>query len=231
MASQRPPQVQEDPPAGAPAWMLTFCDCMTLLLTFFVLLLSFSSFDPAALSQLEGAMKTMAEASLFDSKTEIDDAIIELTRSVVDRTDKGAEVRTSELLKIVRNPKKLETVVETDAYAEERVLHIPIDQLFLGGSRVFTPDGRVCLDRIALFMRMLPCKVIIGAAGTGNWRADSPGVDEGMLKSLAVLEFFTKKRGFSPSLFYLSPIRPRPVSKSGNASVMQIVLLAKDIAS
>ena len=30
---------------GAPEWMVTFSDCMTLLLTFFVLLLSFSSFD------------------------------------------------------------------------------------------------------------------------------------------------------------------------------------------
>ena len=30
---------------GAPEWMVTFSDCMTLLLTFFVLLLSFSSFS------------------------------------------------------------------------------------------------------------------------------------------------------------------------------------------
>ena len=38
-------QLEEEEEIGAPEWMVTFSDCMTLLLTFFVLLLSFSSFD------------------------------------------------------------------------------------------------------------------------------------------------------------------------------------------
>ena len=38
-------QPEPEQQAGAPEWMVTFSDCMTLLLTFFVLLLSFSSFD------------------------------------------------------------------------------------------------------------------------------------------------------------------------------------------
>lgn len=36
---------QEDPPAGAPAWMTTFSDLMNLLLCFFVLLFSMSTVD------------------------------------------------------------------------------------------------------------------------------------------------------------------------------------------
>ncbi len=39
----RQPELQKE--QGAPEWMVTFSDCMTLLLTFFVLMLSFSSFD------------------------------------------------------------------------------------------------------------------------------------------------------------------------------------------
>ncbi len=38
-------QKQEDPPAGAPAWMATFSDLMNLLLCFFVLLFSMSTVD------------------------------------------------------------------------------------------------------------------------------------------------------------------------------------------
>ena len=38
-------QSEDDEPAGAPLWMVTFCDSMTLMLTFFVLLFSFSSFN------------------------------------------------------------------------------------------------------------------------------------------------------------------------------------------
>ena len=46
-------QVEEDEAPGAPEWMVTFSDCMTLLLTFFVLLLSFSSFDERIFKKLQ----------------------------------------------------------------------------------------------------------------------------------------------------------------------------------
>lgn len=44
MASKKP---QEDNPPGAPAWMTTYGDMVTLVLTFFVLLFSFSTIDEA----------------------------------------------------------------------------------------------------------------------------------------------------------------------------------------
>lgn len=45
------------PPAGAPAWMSTFADLMSLLMCFFVLLLSFSEMDVLKFKQLAGSMK------------------------------------------------------------------------------------------------------------------------------------------------------------------------------
>lgn len=47
-------QVQED--KGAPAWVVTFADLMTLLMCFFVLLLSFSEMDALKFKQLAGSM-------------------------------------------------------------------------------------------------------------------------------------------------------------------------------
>lgn len=49
--------VQKCPPAGAPAWMATFADLMSLLMCFFVLLLSFSEMDVLKFKQLAGSMK------------------------------------------------------------------------------------------------------------------------------------------------------------------------------
>ena len=43
--------------AGAPMWMVTFADLATLLLCFFVLLLSFSEMDVAKFKQLAGSMR------------------------------------------------------------------------------------------------------------------------------------------------------------------------------
>ena len=48
----RPSRPNEEESGGAPEWMVTFCDCMTLLLTFFVLLLSFATFHKETLPQL-----------------------------------------------------------------------------------------------------------------------------------------------------------------------------------
>ena len=44
-------------PDGAPAWMTTFSDLMSLLLTFFILIVSMSSTDPAAFNKASGALK------------------------------------------------------------------------------------------------------------------------------------------------------------------------------
>ena len=45
------------PPAGSPTWMATFADLMSLLMCFFVLLLSFSEMDVLKFKQLAGSMK------------------------------------------------------------------------------------------------------------------------------------------------------------------------------
>ncbi len=45
------------PPPGLPAWMGTFADLMSLLMSFFVLLLSFSEMDVLKYKQIAGSMK------------------------------------------------------------------------------------------------------------------------------------------------------------------------------
>ena len=42
---------------GAPAWVVTFADLMTLLMCFFVLLLSFAEMDVLKFKQLAGSMR------------------------------------------------------------------------------------------------------------------------------------------------------------------------------
>ena len=47
----------ECPPKGAPAWMATFADMATLLMAFFVLILSFAEFNVPKFKQISGSMK------------------------------------------------------------------------------------------------------------------------------------------------------------------------------
>lgn len=55
------------PSTGLPGWVMTFADLMTLLMCFFVLLLSFSEMDVAKFKQLAGSMQ-----NAFGVQTEID---------------------------------------------------------------------------------------------------------------------------------------------------------------
>jgi chemotaxis protein MotB len=54
MADDSPPKKKQG--TGAPAWVMTFADLMSLLMCFFVLLLSFSEMDVSKYKQLAGSM-------------------------------------------------------------------------------------------------------------------------------------------------------------------------------
>ena len=49
--------IQQECEEGAPAWVMTFADLMSLLMCFFVLLLSFSEMDVLKFKQIAGSMK------------------------------------------------------------------------------------------------------------------------------------------------------------------------------
>jgi chemotaxis protein MotB len=64
-AAAEEPEVEEPedeecpkcPPVGAPAWMATFADMATLLMAFFVLILSFAEFNVPKFKQISGSLK------------------------------------------------------------------------------------------------------------------------------------------------------------------------------
>ena len=64
MAEEAEAEIEEEeeecpkcPPVGAPAWMATFADMATLLMAFFVLILSFAEFNVPKFKQISGSLK------------------------------------------------------------------------------------------------------------------------------------------------------------------------------
>jgi len=62
--AQANPEIEEEeeecpkcPPVGAPAWMATFADMATLLMAFFVLILSFAEFNVPKFKQISGSLR------------------------------------------------------------------------------------------------------------------------------------------------------------------------------
>jgi len=143
---------------------------------------------------------------------------------VTDRTEKGDEKQNSFETDLVKNPKQRAPVVDVDAYRDERVFYIPSGQLFLGGGSVLSGQGRDSLDRIASFMALVPCKVIIGEVRPGA-AAD----DVGLARSWTVLQFFTDRGGLPAGRFRLAATNASPSQSFRNEPVMQISLLARDV--
>ncbi len=82
---------QSDDGVEIGAWIVTFSDCMTLLLCFFVLLLTFSSFDEASLKKLQGLFDKMEVDSFEEERNTKKDSFIEPVKRLVDWTDQGSE--------------------------------------------------------------------------------------------------------------------------------------------
>jgi len=124
-------QAESDEAAGAPEWMVTFSDCMTLLLTFFVLLLSFSSFDELTVMKLKKSFfKAFSSATLVSKRDK--DTLVRPVDAVVPKPDlfKGSEKPT--LVKGWEDGLKEET--EPSDFHRRRVFLISSKKIFCGKS-------------------------------------------------------------------------------------------------
>jgi hypothetical protein len=232
MATRPPRQIEDDAPEGAPAWMTTFSDCMMLLLTFFVLLLSFSSFDKAELRQLLGAMKFRPHPNLATEKWRRDGRLASRVKSEVDRTDKGSEFPDDERrTERVANPRKPDVILDTDTYRDRKVLYIPRDRLFAGRGVFLKQDSqRRSLEKIALHMKSLPCTAIISEVGPDILGAEEEGsADRALHRAWTVVSFFTGKQGLSAERFSIAPRGTLSAKGLRREPYMRIILLARDI--
>lgn len=161
---------REDSGGPGQGWLVTFSDCMTLLLCFFVMLLSFSSFDAAARSRMGGAFRNETFDSIFSRRVTRDN-IIEQESRAVDHTEHGSIHRTDARPKRVDQPRDLRPKDNYDAYSSRRVLRIPSDELFHPDTALWRQGGRKSkLGLIAKFLDHLPCEVVVGES-----RGHSPG--------------------------------------------------------
>ena len=193
MARARPEPPQDEDP-GAPEWMVTFSDCMTLLLTFFVLLLTFSSFDERIFKKLRiiycDAFPTI-HARIRSSKESLLE--IEELRYVED-IDKGSEKATYE------NGSE-GTLIETytNDYKKHKVFLIRSDEVFWGKGTAMSKQGRETLSTLARFIEDMPENVVVSENGS---QQKEPELS--MARAWAVIEFLTTKEGMDIDRFSMT---------------------------
>ena len=158
-----------DCPQCLPAWLAAFGDLMSLLLCFFVLLLSMSSMDAKKISEAIGSLAGAMSVLEGGTKTEISkQRILESTpiaaqdesSSQVNRI-KQAIAEMNEMMEKGKGPSV--TLKEAE---EGFVLRLPASLLFKSGeAKIESEDALLFLKRIALLIQELPNDLEVSVRG------------------------------------------------------------------
>jgi hypothetical protein len=165
---------QEEEGAEVGEWIVTFSDCMTLLLCFFVLLLTFSSFEDIELQKLAGAFEYMSLYSIFPIQREIRESMVPPIPRQVDQVAHGAETPQEVEADDIQIPRQSPEIFAVDAFKDRRVFYIRSKDFFFGAGQSLTPKARAYLKMIARFVKKVPCRVVVSEstpAGVGRARA------------------------------------------------------------
>ncbi|MCD6191034.1 MAG: OmpA family protein [Sulfurimonas sp.] len=152
-----------------PAWLAAFGDLMSLLLCFFVLLLSMSSMDAkkiseaigslsGAMSVLEGGTKTeiskqrIQESTPMDSKDETSETVNKVQEAIGD---------ANEMMEQGHGP-----AISLDEAQEGFVIELPASLLFKSGTATIeNEDALLFLKRVALIIEELPKTMQVSVQG------------------------------------------------------------------
>ena len=176
---------EDPPPMGAPMWIVTFTDMISLLLTFFIMILTFSSMEEDKFQQatgsLSGAFGVITHLRLR-SRPEVSENQRKFRDQ--DRTGPSDPSMRSDLvdekIKQVQNRNEFNVKIEIDDVVEgTRVNVTPVDELELFdlGTDRPTMHTKEVLTEISKMFRDLPVRVVVEThVDNAIWRAryDSP---------------------------------------------------------
>jgi chemotaxis protein MotB len=230
-------QIESDEAPGAPEWMVTFSDCMTLLLTFFVLLLSFSSFDERTFRRLKWIFgEALPSVRPYTKEEKVRDKDAFLPTEQIKHTEEFDEASEKPTLeKGLQEGLKDET--EPVDFYNRKVFLVSSQKVFWGEGTAISSQGRTILSTMASFIKEVPSLVVISENGP----QDNESKDFGLLRAWAVMEYFTTKQGLDKNWFSVSPAsnvsqespkssergRPGPSAER----MLEIILLERSICN
>ncbi len=208
-------------------WIVTFSDCMTLLLCFFVLLLTFSTFEQEERIKIAGLFDHIRMESIFRNKFSDTGAIPPPESEQV--TPKGSNKKTIDSHKADRFPRVIDHNAEADHLKDRRTLYVPSAYLFEGNTAQLTAKARQeFLPRLLEFVRMDESSVVIfrECRSSTVQRSDQLATE----RSLALVRHCSREGHMDPERLGISATDLGEVKTLGSdAPLVAITILNKNM--
>lgn len=187
-------QEEQKCPVGAPLWMVTYSDLVTLLLTFFVLLLSMANMDPV---KFNAATQSMREAfGMHKQQAQIDFSLPVIPSRPKTKFMPINPEQTSRVYnKVKAQIESLKMGQDVEAIKKDSdtlILRVQDPIMFAPGDATLHPKSYPTLRKIADIVRPIPTDIriegntddtVYGTDPLGNWNLSTE-------RSIAVLRFF-----------------------------------------
>jgi len=203
-----------DCPKCLPGWLAAFGDLMSLLLCFFVLLLSMSSMDTKKISEAIGSLSGAMSVLEGGTKTEISRQRIQES-TPIEAQDETSEVVNQVQQAIIDANEMMEQghgpAISMEEAEEGFVIKLPASLLFKPGSATIeNEDALLFLKRMALIIEELPNEMEVSVQGhTDNTPpgANSPFKDNWELSSARAISVVQE--------LLLNNVKPNRVNAAG----------------
>lgn len=195
---------------GAPIWMITYSDLMTLLLVFFVLLFSFSTMNIAKFKQFIASYQGVGildsgAASIIDSEPLAQDYSQDTGFAEAIVQERARELMAAyQTVKNYLIENNLETLVEVRYENQGIALDIKESILFDSGKADLKPNAREVLDRLAGLLGQINNEVIVEGHTDNrpihtvqfptNWELSTA-------RAVTVVRYFSEQKQLRPERF------------------------------
>lgn len=216
------PQAGPPPSEGAPEWMCTFADLMSLLLCFFVLLLSFSEMDRQKFKEIAGAL-----AQAFGVQRKIVTYEIPKGEKIIAKQfdmDAIATREKEELGKQLVNEvkahfKETENLIDIKASKDGIVIRMMGETTFDTGKAELKKEMQPLLMKIGQMLENTKGDILIAGHTdnvpvSGKWRSN---LELSLARAMAVTEFLLANTNLSPDrIATLGYGEFRPIASNDN---------------
>jgi outer membrane protein OmpA-like peptidoglycan-associated protein len=218
MAHKAKPKQEEEAGEGAPLWIISFADMMSLLMAFFVMLSTFSGFGPRAAEKLQKTVNATLSPNYGGWRRQQLRAAVGYQAPAAGQSGKGSEKPTLQ----ETQPKGLLRETQAGDFRRRKIFLIESKTIFWGVGVTLSASGRDFLDTLASFAAKMPDRLVISESGPG---ADP---EQGLRRAASVLNYLASK-GISKDRCSLAVKGMSPDRSFQAERMLEIALLSASV--